>query len=153
MIYKITLSIAGDHFYPSSIVEHLLGSLQVIDVFDPGDKIEDDERKIYDYGNISFWHPRKFAVDSDITAYEQSFLDFLSDNYERFISNGADDFQLYLEAYFDGGQCNFEIFNKKSLKLLTNFDISIPISVYPLAPDAYKAWEEEILIEWKRDSN
>ena len=36
---------------------------------------------------------------------------------------------LFVNVYYKG-QCNFEIFDKNSLKILSRWDVSLPISVY-----------------------
>ena len=53
-----------------------------------------------------------------------------------------------MEVYFDGGQCNFEIFNKDLLAKLSVFNISIPVSVYLLDATEFQSWENEIKLTW-----
>lgn len=98
---------------------------------------------------MSFWHPNKNSTEDEIIKYEISFVEFIEKNYTLFVKNGVNEFEIFVEIYFDGGQCNFEIFNKELLKKFGNFGVSFPISVYVLKNEEIQKWEEEIKIDWK----
>ncbi|AIL75221.1 hypothetical protein IX88_08540 [Acinetobacter baumannii] len=61
--------------------------------------------------------------------YEEDFIIFIEENYEKLFQQGIRSFDLFIEVYYVD-QCNFEILNSSRLKRLGQFDISIPISVY-----------------------
>lgn len=148
MIYKITLSISGDNFFPSKCIDNILGESLITSSFSPNDKKIEDSEDLYNYGGISIWHPKKAAMEKNVYKYESFFVEFLEKNYKLFIENGAKDFDIYIEIFYDGEQCNFEIFNNKLLNKLTTFNVSIPISVYRLKKKKYKEWLNEIELEW-----
>ena len=97
---------------------------------------------------MSFWHPKKFVTEDNIIEYEAAFVDFIDKNYNLFIEAGADDFDIFIEIYYDGEQCNFEIFDKLTLKKLSKYSISIPVSVYCLPEQEIIEWTNEIEQEW-----
>ena len=149
MIYKYNFSILGDNFYPEKIIDKIQGDFLVESFFNPTDKIEIDLPDVYGFGGMYFWHPQKFSTGENIMEYENGFIKFIEENYLLFIKNGVDDLQIFIEIYFDGGQCNFEIFNKELLKKLGNFGVSLPISVYILKKRQIHKWKKEIKLVWE----
>jgi hypothetical protein len=144
MIYKFILSISGDDFYPEKILNEIQGDFVVDSFFNPTDKMPIKISEEYGYGSISFWHPNKSSTDDEIIKYENAFIEFIERNLSVFVDNGAKEFEIYIEIYFDGGQCNFEIFNKELLNKLATFGVSLPISVYVLKNEEIQKWEDEI---------
>eukprot|EP01132_Coremiostelium_polycephalum_P001037 gene1037-1315_t len=130
---KTGFSIVGDNFWPEDIIDKIKGSLIVKSSFTPVSKTQFKKpAEAYGYGGITFWHPLSFSLEEHIAAYERTFVEFIEQNYDLFIENAVEELCLYIEAYYDGGQCNFEIFNKDLLQRLSRFNVSIPISVYVL---------------------
>jgi hypothetical protein len=148
MIYKYNFSISGDCFDPEKVIERIQGDFIIVSSFRPTDKKFLNSSEEYGYGNISFWHKRKFSTDGLRIQYENDFIEFIVKNHSLFIENGANEFDIFLEIYFDGGQCNFEIFNKELLKKLSNIGVSLPISVYVLKRQKFNKWENEIKLDW-----
>lgn len=148
MIYKYSISISGDKFDPDNIKESFKGNLNVSSFFKSTDRKPLNALEQYGYGNISFWHTKRFATDEFIIEYETDFVEFIEDNYSLFIENGAEDFEIYLELYFDGEQCNFEVFNKFLMKRVCDYEVSLSISVYVLGFEQIQKWEEEIKLIW-----
>jgi len=152
MIYKITLSVSGDHFWPETVMDRFDGDFIVMSHHSPTDIKFKTRDGTYGYGGILFWHPKEFAVDERVVEYEKAFVDFIERNYSLFIENKAEDFEMYIEMYieiyYDGGQCNFEIFNKEILRKLANFGVSIPVSVYQLEENKFNEWQSEIEAKW-----
>lgn len=148
MIYKYSFSISGDDFYPEKITDKIQGDFIVDSYFNPTDKKFNNKLDIYGYGGMSFWHPKKYSTENEIIKYEKAFVDFIEKNYCLFIENGVSDLDIFIEIYFDGGQCNFEIFNKELLKILANYDVSLPASVYILNDAKIQEWENEIKLNW-----
>lgn len=149
MIYKYDFSISGGTFYPEKIISKIKGNFIVESCFSPIDKKSHNKEEEYGYGGISFWHPQKFSTEDSVIEYEKAFIEFIEKNYNTFIESGVDDLQIFIEIYFDGGQCNFEIFNRGLLKKLTNFGVSLPISVYVLKEEDIKKWEDEVKLVWE----
>jgi hypothetical protein len=147
MIYKYNFSISGDTFYPEKIINEIQGSFIIDSYFNPTDKKFDSNE--YGYGGMSFWHSKKFSTEDRILEYEKGFVEFIENNNNLFIKNGVSDVEIFMEIYYDGGQCNFEIFNKELLKKIINFDVSIPVSIYVLNDKEIQAWENEIKITWE----
>lgn len=148
MVYKYSFSVSGDDFYPERILKNIQGDFAIDSYFKPTDFKFVDKTEEYGYGSISFWHPKKFSTEGNILKYENDFIEFLEKNYSSFIENGANEFEIFIEIYFDGGQCNFEIFNKELLKSLGNFGVSLPISVYVLNNEEIQKWEDEVKLVW-----
>ncbi|MEO6176747.1 MAG: hypothetical protein ABIP27_16470 [Flavobacterium circumlabens] len=79
-------------------------------------------------------HPKIFGYLDNGLQYEDQFIKFFEINYSLFQDYGVDDFVFFIEVYYSGEQCNFEIFNNSMLFKLTKGSgkISIPVSVYHL---------------------
>lgn len=149
MIYKYFFSVSGDNLYPEQILDKIQGDFIVDSYYSPTDKKFDNNSDDYQYGGISFWHPNKFSIEDNVVEYERCFIEFIEKNYLLFTKNGADEFQIFIEIYYSGDQCNFEIFNKFLLKKLSIFEVSIPISVFILAEEELQEWENEIKLIWE----
>jgi hypothetical protein len=152
MIFKNTLSIEGDKFLPNKVIDNIAGDLIVESLYYPNDRNDRkwrDSFEEYGYGGILFWHPKKFTLDDTSREYNTMFLEFIKMNYKFFSENGVEEWCLYIEIYYDGGQCNFEIFDREFLEVLSKFKVSIPMSVYCLNPEEYHQWVEEIKLEWR----
>ncbi|OFL99066.1 hypothetical protein HMPREF2726_00855 [Neisseria sp. HMSC074B07] len=74
-------------------------------------------------------HKNEFSKEYWDSEYEQEFVDFFRKNYQLLRLNNADDFRIFIEAFYLD-QCNFEIFNNELLAELTKYKVSLPISVY-----------------------
>lgn len=148
MIFKYNFSVFGDTFYPESIIQEVKGDFIIDSFFKPTDKKFEESSDEYGYGGISFWHPQKFSTEDKIENYEKEFVDFIEINYSLFIKNGVKEFEIYIEIYFDGEQCNFEIFNKDIMNKLGNIGVSLPTSIYVLKSEEIQKWEDEIKIVW-----
>jgi hypothetical protein len=149
MIYKYSLSISGEDFYPEKVLEKVQGSFVICSNFKPTDKKFTNSSDEYGYGGMSFWHPNKYSTEEQIIDYERGFIEFIEKNLNLFTENGAYEFEILIEIYFDGGQCNFEIFNNELLKKIGEFGISLPISVYVLKDEEIQKWEDEIKVAWE----
>ncbi|MEM8898246.1 MAG: hypothetical protein AAGC85_09075 [Bacteroidota bacterium] len=173
MIHKVTCSASGKKFYPSRISNRLEKDFCNIDFHESGDKkkivlsnnhsVDGVESKLqlsngrieytleesYDYGYVSFWHPRKFAINEVRANYENELVEKLLSYREMFIESGANEFIWFYEVFYKRDQCNFELLNAQLVKMLaTSFDISFPISAYRLEEDQYHDWAGEIKREW-----
>lgn len=148
MIYKYDFSISGDNLYPEKIINKIQGDFIIMSFFSPSDKKPVNNAEEYGYGGMSFWHKKKFSTEGEILKYEKDFIEFIEKNHTLFVENGVSEFEIFIEIYFDGGQCNFEIFNKELLKQIGNFGVSLPISIYLLKSEEIQRWESEIKLKW-----
>jgi len=142
MILKILLTVYGDSLEPDTFINSIKGDFLVTSKNSSNDR--NNRGESFDFGSITFWHSNKFSEGRGIAEYEQDYIDFLEKNYNLFLSNGAESFEFFFEVYYDGGQCNFEIFNSALLAKLKGLNISFPISVYALNKDKYEEWVDEI---------
>ena len=127
MYLRFTITIFGDNFKPSKMINKLETSLEVTSYFDAGE--EDDIGEINDYGCLELNHKNEFSKEYWDSEYEQEFVDFFRKNYQLLRLNNADDFRIFIEAFYSD-QCNFEIFNNELLAELAKYKVSLPISVY-----------------------
>lgn len=119
MYMRFTITISGSHFQPNKVLKKLNTSLILDGLFE-----ENDTDSI-----IYFRHKNEFSEEYPDDSYEELFVEFFRKNYSILKESGADNFSIFIDIYYSD-QCNFEIFNKKYLKELSQFDISLPISVY-----------------------
>lgn len=148
MIFKYCLTASGDRFIPDEILPQIKGEYLLVGKSNPTDKENNKSDFEYGLGYASFFHPKKFATEDFIVEYNEWFISFIKSNKTLFFAKGINDLSIYVEIYFDGGQCNFEIFNKKQLLEICNINISFPVSVYILKKRELRKWEREIIKEW-----
>lgn len=149
MIFKIILIVAGKSFLPGTILDKINEHFQISSMNNPSDKKFNNREDVYGFGSISFFHPRKFSTEETIFDYNEWLINFLRNNYRIFVDGGADNFQFFIEVYYEGEQCNFEIFNQDQLQKISNIKISLPVSVYKLGNMEMEKWEEEIRTDWE----
>lgn len=81
---------------------------------------------------ISIEHPTEIGTDNINTeSYNHWYVDFIKTNYNVIKQCGLEEINIFIDVFFHG-QCNFEIFNNKSLSELSKYNVSLPISVYEL---------------------
>ena len=148
MVFIFSMRIFGDTFIPSLIIDKIIGNAEVYKYWDPTEKRSEKENDIYDFGLIDIEPKIKCSTGVSQIRYAKQFVKILEDNYVLFKNAGADDISIYIEAYYDGLQCNFEIFDNKTLAEFAKYGVSLPISVYRMDVDKISAWEEEIENDW-----
>lgn len=133
LIYKITLTVFGDKFFPNEILSKLSEDLNMVGYHSPTDK-NDYDKNDYGFGAIFFMHPKIFSVLGEGTEYEEDFIEFFEKHHSLFIAFGADEFDFFTEIYYSGEQCNFEIFDRTLLSRINKLqnNIALPVSVYHL---------------------
>jgi hypothetical protein len=112
--------------------------------FKPSDKKFMSRDDVYGYGSITFWHPLKFSLQSNLLTYEEAFIEFIERNLERFKQCGADEIEIFLEVYSDEDQLNFEVFNRDVLHKLLQYNISLPVCVYRISTEKLENWSDEV---------
>ena len=63
MIFKYNLSISGDRLYPETIRNKILGDFIIDSSISPLNYKFENNSEIYEYGEMSFWHPKKFCTE------------------------------------------------------------------------------------------
>lgn len=149
MIYKYSLSVSGDRFYPERILTNIQGDFIADSYFNPTDQKFENEPDEYGYSSLIFLHKNKCSTEDEIRKYEEDFIEFIKDNHILFIENGATEIEIFIEIYYDGGQCNFEIFNRELLKQIGDFEVALPVSIYPLTKEEIQQWKSEISWSWQ----
>lgn len=150
MIYKFTVTVSGDELNTITLRKDISSQFLVVSSNEVQDKILESEKEVYGFGSISFWHPKKFCFDDYLLMYENDIQNFLENHIEVFQKNNVQEICVYMEVYYEGSQCNFEViyFNKNM-----PFDVKIPISVYKLNKKEYKNWIKEIDKYWNTNSD
>jgi hypothetical protein len=148
MIFNFNLTIYGNSLLPENLKKSCKGNFEIVSSNSPDDfkKFNLDEK--YGFGSMTYNHPNTNVTDNNISKYEEDFVDFINLNSEEFKKNKVEEITIFLNVYYSGSQCNFEIFDAKKLKKLAKFNISLPISVYKLSEKKYKVWEREINKKW-----
>jgi hypothetical protein len=121
--------IYGDYFFPKKIIKKLRTNLVVEEFKNRGDIIDKKKIEFWQYGFLNIIHYNDLSNVYPDEKYEEEFVIFIEDNYELLKISGADSIEIMIDVYYKN-QCNFEIFNKKNLRRLSKYDVSLPISVY-----------------------
>ena len=127
MFIRYSIEIYGN-FNPDIVIPLL--NIDDFSVIEKSFDIEDNS------GLIFLLNKKEFAIYYD-REYESSYINFFYLNYEVLKENGANDFRIFIEAYYSD-QCNFEIFDKSLLSKLAVYNVSFPISVYYVNPENNK---------------
>lgn len=126
MYARFTIHISGNKFIPSKTIEKLKTLLVVDEFFDSsGNELNETSS----WGDMYLIHKNEFSKEFPDIEYEESFVNFFSENYDLLKENGATNFSIFIEIYY-ADQCNFEIFNRDLLVELAKYKVSLPISVY-----------------------
>jgi hypothetical protein len=142
VIFRITLQLIGDQFFPGKLIDNLKSNSLVADFHDPGDKIWADKEETYDFGMVSILYPRTFGLQYD-EEYQEWYIKFIEENSINLVENDVNDVRLFIEVFYDG-QCNFEIFDKELIHRMSRcMKVSLPISIYHLKDEEIK----EMLLE------
>lgn len=134
MIYKYSLSVSGDRFYPERILTNIQGDFIADSYFNPTDQKFENEPDEYGYGSLIFLHKNKCSTEDEIRRYEEDFIEFIANNHILFIENGATE---------------IEIFNRELLKQIGDFEVALPVSIYPLTKEEIQQWKSEISWSWQ----
>lgn len=131
IVFKITLSILGDDFFPSKLPNINEMRLRMVDSFNPTDERSADSE--YGFGSIDYMHNDIFVKD-DILEFEEDFVKFIEMHHTIFEEYMAKDYHIFTEVYYSGYQCNFEILSLSFLNRLSllNLSIAYPVSVYKM---------------------
>jgi len=133
IVYKITLSIFGDDFFPSKLPDINEMRLRMVDTFNPIDKRNADNKE-YGYWNITYMHDNIFATRDALSDFNQDFVNFIETYYKIFEEFKSQEYHIFTEVYYSGEQCNFEILSFSLLNRLAllNLSIAYPVSVYKM---------------------
>lgn len=77
-------------------------------------------------------HPTDIGIEYEMESYYQWYVNFMENNYSVLKKTGLEYANIFINVFYKG-QCNFEIFDKKSLATLSKYDVSYPISVFALS--------------------
>jgi len=129
-IYKLTLTISGDHFLVSDAVKNISGGLELISKTE----LQDYDTLKDAYGSLVFMHPQKFAIAGQGRQYEEDFVFFIEKNFKILVDSGGVDFDLYTEYYYSDYQCNFEILDRNLISrvICNKINIALPVSIYKM---------------------
>lgn len=136
-IERISLILIGDNFSPKALLEQVQSTGIISLSHEPSDKHDIDDPEPFGYGFLSIENPMRVGIEDEAEQYESWFVEFLEKNYDFIKSSGADTIRLFIEMFYSK-QCNFEIFNRESLKRLAKFNVEIPVSVYEQSDQSLK---------------
>ncbi len=152
MIHSIILNIYGDKLQPDNFIKDIKGEYFIFHKISPGDKKFFNKEEEFEFGKITFTHPKKFAFvhNSLLAEYEEWFIDFLLVNYELFVKNNVEEFDFYFELFKEEGeQCNLSIFNSTLLNKINKIvNISYNVSVFTFKKDEYQRRLNIIKMDW-----
>jgi hypothetical protein len=124
---RYTIHLYGRNFIPSNLMERLHTEYEMICMSEPTEKNK--------YLALS---SQEHVGYENIREYEMWFVEFIEANYNTFTESGVDDIRIFIDVFYAGDQCNFEIFDNILLQRLTIFKISFPVSVYKISLKKFK---------------
>jgi hypothetical protein len=134
LLLRISLDLQGDNFSPKGLLSQLKEPFIIFSSNEPSDYKDSNNKDQYEFGSISILHPKKIGIEFELEDYQEWYVNLIEKNYEKFKTLGVKDISLFVDVFYND-QCNFEIFNKNLLKRISDYSISIPISVYNLNKD------------------
>lgn len=155
MIFRYSVSLYGKKLQPKNVIPKVKGDFTLDDYFHPDDDIMDffqpdvNTGKKYGCGEMTYLHPMKVACDDRLKEYEVEIVEFIQMNNKLFWDNDVEKLSVFLEVFYDGGQCNFSIFDRAKIKGLADCDVDLPISIYALDMENYLNWEKETQTNWE----
>ncbi|EDQ7228053.1 hypothetical protein XL92_001450 [Salmonella enterica subsp. enterica] len=128
LIIRVSLDLYGELFSPKKLVSEIKESFRVFNSNEVND-INKRNNKKYKMGFMSIQHPDKIGIEYQLIEYQKWYIDFILKNYNSFINNNVESICLFFDVYYSN-QCNFEILDNELLKKISQFNISLPVSVY-----------------------
>lgn len=151
MIFKYTLTLVGIAINYNAILENLVQHDALVYVnFEPI-----DESMFLDYEfdtdtTLEFCHPFTYTLNGYCIEYETWFLKFIAYNKDLFFKNGVNELSLFIDGFYDGDQCNMEIFCNTFMKEIGQFVTSLPMSIHRVKKYEYKKWEIDLDRRWSK---
>jgi hypothetical protein len=131
---RISLDLYGDSFSPKAFVGQLTDSLIVFRSNEATD-LNTNKTGTYGFGSLSILAPTKIGIPGQLAEYENWYIDFVERHKDLIDKNGVTELNLFIDVFYSGGQCNWEIFSREGLKKVGQYGIAIPISFYSLTDD------------------
>ncbi len=129
LISRITIMLFGDVFSPKLLFDKLSKEVFISSFHEPSDFIEGEKENTYNYGYAGLCNPQKIGIQYELEEYQKWYIDFLVNNHKTMMDVGVEEIRFFIEIFYTK-QCNFEIFNKEDLKVISNYNVSLPLSVY-----------------------
>jgi hypothetical protein len=125
VIIYLYITLYGEKFSPDILTKEIDISFSLKhNYYD----INPKTNQIYDFGSATIDHPKTYGIYYD-EVYENWFIDNIEQYYQKYKEYGVTDIDIMYNIIFNE-QCNIEIFNQSKLKVLTKYNISIPLSCY-----------------------
>jgi hypothetical protein len=131
---RISLDLYGDNFSPKTFLGQLPNSFVVFNSSE-GTDLKTNKTGTYDVGSLSILAPTKIGVPRELPDYENWYIDFIERYKDLMDANGVTEINLFIDVFYSGGQCNWEIFSRDGLRKIGKHGIAIPISFYSLKDD------------------
>jgi len=143
---KITLELEGNRLNYTNLLSDLKEKYFLVDKIQKGNKFSYIENDYYKISCIWILNPEKYVEIDNNIEYQEWYLFFIAMNYERFLEYGVNNINLFFDVYVQyNEQCNFEIFDKEILKKLSQYNVSLPISIHVLKEEEMKNFDLNIV--------
>ncbi|MNK04937.1 hypothetical protein D3C87_228100 [compost metagenome] len=127
------MELRGQKFWPDKFINLSDDEFLVFDKNDPDDLLWDDKDDMYGFGSLTAIHPMCYGFNDMGFVYEEWYVEFIEKYNGYFSSIGIEEVRFFIEVFYSGDQCNFEVFNISLLERLNQrIRFSLPISVYKL---------------------
>ena len=140
LIIQISLDVSGVFFSPKKFHQIVNDDYFVFSEQEP--LINSDNQELNEDGYLSILNPQKMGIQYELSEYEEWYITFLRKNRDILIKLGVESINLFFDVFYTN-QCNFEIFDKEKLKNISEYNVSIPVSVYLVSNDEIR----EMLLE------
>jgi len=139
VVFMYILSFIGDDVDVDQLLPRLIGKINVVKSYRKG-KVLHFSRFEFEAESsiISIGPPKEYIPHNEIEEYETWIVDILRSNYGLLFEAGLKDIEIAIDIFYEGDQCNFEIFDKEKLKIIANYGVSMPISVHHITYDKLK---------------
>lgn len=135
VLFRFTLTFYGEAFAPEPFVAMLEALGAVVDW-----SAENNEQRM---PCLTVLPARPFSTNPNADNHLQWFMDLLDAHYPTLRAAGVEESVLFTDVYYEGDQCNMELFNPAFYACAARCKLATPLSAYKIPEKAWNQMEQE----------
>ena len=136
VLFRFTLTFYGDVFGPQPFVAELEAMGAIVDWC-----AERNEQVSTPYLEVSL--AQQFSTNPNADRHLQWFIDVLDAYYPALRAAGVEQSVLFTDVYYEGDQCNMELFNPTFYACASRCELATPLSAYKIPQKEWNKLERE----------
>ena len=135
VLFRFTLTFYGEAFAP----EPFVGALEALGAVVDWDVKNNEQATPY----LEVLPAYPFSTNSNADNHLQWFMAVLDAYYPALRAAGVEQSVLFTDVYYEGGQCNMELFNPAFYACAARCELATPLSAYKIPKKEWNKLERE----------